>query len=145
MLNWVPLLQGRIGSACDGGVQMAETPTVDPLKKIIVVKFNDPIPGRDAWVGFQVIAHAFAVVNDCVLQRIRKVNEKQYLLEVLIKNRLRSSSFDPFVDPWKSRSQRRREEFIKYLRDKSEEIKNEAKDVPEPTSPLPADPNLWNR
>ncbi len=145
MLNWVPLLQGRMGSACDGGIEMTETPTVDPLKKIIVTRFKEPIPGRDAWVGFQVIVHAFASINDCVVQRIRKVNDKQYLIEVLIKNRIRSTSRDPFVDDWKSSAQRKKEEFIKYLRDKSEELKNEAKDVPEPTNVLPPDPNLWNR
>jgi hypothetical protein len=143
MLLWVHLFQASMSSATDGGVAMQEVSTVDPLKKIVIATFRDPIPNRTCWIAFQIIAHAFAAANDCVIQRIRKLEDKRYGLEILTKTRKNTSSKDPFVDTWKSNAQKRREEFQKYLRDKAKELEEDASYVPEPTSPLPADPNQW--
>lgn len=124
---------------------MHEVATVDPLKKRIAVRFRDPIPGRNSWIAFQIIVHAFAASNDCIVPRIKKVNDNEYSIDVLIKNHRRSTAFDPFIDPWKSNASKRKEAFIKFLQEKTEELKKEATDEPEPTSPLPADINLWCR
>lgn len=123
---------------------MYEMATVDPLKKIIVAHFHSPIPGREAWIAFQIIAHAFAVVNDCVVPRISKVNDKEYRIEVLTKNHRQESLLDPFVDNWKPRSARKKEAFQKFLQEKAEELRKED-DKPEPTNLLPTDPDMWNR
>ncbi len=145
MLSWVMLFQSRMSMACDGGVQMRMESTIDPLKKRIIVDFRDPIPGRSAWVGFQVIAHAFAAANDCAIQKITKKGEKQYCIEVLTKKRLADSSKDPFVDDWKSNYQKKKEEFYKYLRDKAKELEKEVSNEPEPIDPLPGNIDLWRR
>lgn len=134
-----------MGAATDGGVQFVESSTVDPLKKLVTTKLRDPIPGKQSWVAFQIIVHAFAAANDCAIQSIRKIDETTYVIEVLVKNIHRLSSKDPFVDDWKSNSQKRREEFHRYLRDKAEELKKDLKDEPEPTAPLPSDINQWCR
>lgn len=146
MITWIPLLAGRLNSATDGGISMTEAPTVDPLKKEISVRFIDPIPGRAAWVAFQIISHAFAAANNSAIHRIKKVSEHLYIIEVLIGDRHRSSSFDPFVDNWKSNRQKRKEEYLKFLRDKKTELEKDLSDEkPEPTSELPPDPNMWCR
>jgi len=145
MLSWIMLLQARVSSATDGGVQMYEVGTADPLKKRIAVRFRDPIPGRDSWIAFQIISHAFASVNDCIIHRIKKINETEYSIEVLTKNHRRDSALDPFVDNWKSKASKKKEAFIKFMREKAEELKKEATDEPEPTSPLPTDVDLWCR
>lgn len=145
MIIWIPLLAGRLNSATDGGISLTEASTIDPLKKEIMARFRDPIPGRQAWIAFQVIAHAFAAANNSVIHRIRKSSDYLYVLEILIKDRHRSSSFDPFIDDWKSNRQKRKEEYLRFLRDKKKELEENVNDQPEPTSKLPADPNMWNR
>ena len=145
MIGWIVPLQARLGSATDGGIYLNEASTIDPLKKRIAARFRDPIPGKDAWIAFQIIVHAFAAANDCVVQKIKKLSDADYIIDVLIKNHRRSSAFDPFVDPWKSNASKRKEAFMKFLREKTEELKKEATDEPEPTSPLPSDINLWCR
>lgn len=145
MLSWVMLFQARMGNATEGGVQMREEATVDPIKKRIVVDFSTPIPGRSAWIGFQVIAHAFAAANDCAIHKITKRSSKQYVIDVLIKHRLADSGKDPFVDEWKSNHQKKKEAFQKYLRDKAKELEKEASDEPEPVDPLPDNIDLWRR
>jgi len=146
MISWMPLLAGRLSSATDGGVFMREIATVDPLKIEIETRFRDPIPGRDAWIAFQIISHAFAAANDAAIQKIKKVSDNLYIIEVLIKNRHKSSMFDPFVDKWKSNHQKRKEAYLKYLKDKKAELEKDlSNEQPEPTSKLPPDPDLWCR
>lgn len=145
MLSWITLLQARLGSACDGGCYLSEVSTVDPLKKIIAIRLRDPIPGKSAWIGFQIICHAFAAANDCAINRIYKKDDLSYRIEVFIKSLRQSPLLDPFVDVWKSNASKRKEAFLKFLKEKAAEIEKEANDEPEPTSPLPSDIDLWCR
>lgn len=142
---WVNGLQARLGSATDGGIRVTVENTVNPLKKHLNIKCMDEIPGKDAWIAFQIISHAFAAANDCVIQTIRKVRPKEYRIELLIKNRLSESNLDPFVDEWKSNASKRKEAFRKFMQEKRAELLKEITDGPEPTSALPADIDLWCR
>lgn len=144
MITWLFLLEGRLGSASDGGIQLREVATVDPLKKAIHARFTNPIPGKQAWVAFQIIVYAFAAANNCAVNRIKKVTDELYIIEVLIKDIHRSSLLDPFVDNWKSNRQKNKEAFYKFLREKTEELERDD-DAPEPTSQLPADVDKWCR
>lgn len=147
MIAWITSLQARLGSASDGGITLTEISTVDPLKKVILARLKDPMPGKSSWIAFQIIIHAFAAANDCAIHKIQKSNDLEYRIAVLIKKlrRPRTEVFDPFVDPWKSNATKRKEAFHQFLRDKAAELEKETDDKPEPTSPLPPNVNLWCR
>lgn len=145
MISWMPLLAGRLNSATDGGIHLTEGGTVDPLKKQIRAKLRHPIPGREAWIAFQIICHAFAAANNAAIHSIRKISDNLYVLDILIRSRLASTTFDPFIDDWTSNRQKRREEYMRYLKEKRKEIEEELNNEAEPTSKLPPDPSMWNR
>ena len=83
-LAWVPLFGARIGSAMGEGVETSTVETVDPLKKIVRLKFQDAFPGS-CWNQFQTLAHGYANANDCVVHRARKRGDRELELEILIK------------------------------------------------------------
>ena len=83
-LGWVPNFVARIGSAMGEGIESSTVDSVDPLKKIIRLKFQDEFPGS-CWNPFQTLAHGYAEANDCVIHRARKRGKKELELEVLIK------------------------------------------------------------
>lgn len=125
---------------------MEERKTIDPIKKEIRVKLRDPIPGKQSWIAFQIICHAFAAANNAAIRRISKISEHVYLLEVLIRDRVNITAFDPFIDDWTSNRQKRKEEYLRFLKKKRKELEKESEDdKPEPTSQLPPDPNKWCR
>ena len=124
-LAWVPLLHARVNSALDGGVQscLIEV-SPDPLLRLVVFELQNPLSSRECWNAFQILAHAYAMANDCMIRKIRKRGKKGYVAEVCIKQlggpKMDNDPF--FMDEWKSGAQKRREQYMKMLRDKSAHI-----------------------
>lgn len=98
--------------------------SVDPLKKFMVFKFRHPLGNRECWNAFQVLVHAYASANDCVISAIRRRDHNTYVADVLIKYRGgQKTENDPFLmDNWKSNRQIRREKYMAMLRDKGVDI-----------------------
>lgn len=102
-LAWVPLFAARVGSAMGEGVETSTVDSVDPLKKIVRLKFQDDFP-KSCWNPFQTLAHGYAKANDCEVYRLRKRGKKELEIEVLIK-RLGGlpKNKDPILDKKKRR------------------------------------------
>ena len=83
-LDWLPHFVARIGSATGDGVGSTTTDSVDPLKKIVRLKFQDDFPHVN-WNPFQTLAHGYAEANDCCIHRARKRGTKELELVILIK------------------------------------------------------------
>lgn len=60
--------------------------TVDPLKKLVLLKMTEEL-GKKDFNPLQKLIHGFAKANDCIVHRIYK-NPKQLTLEILTKTRL---------------------------------------------------------
>lgn len=80
----MPTFVARVGSAMGEGIESNTVDSVDPLKKIVRLKFQDDFPSS-CWNPLQTLAHGYAEANDCVIYRMRKKNKKELELEVLIK------------------------------------------------------------
>ena len=112
-MAWAPLFGACINSALDGGVRSSSVEdTVDPLKKNLVVVLQDPLK-KGCWNAYQILAHAYAGANDCMIYKIRRKGKNTYVAEVLIKKRAGPAmDNDPFLmDDWKSGKQKRREKL----------------------------------
>jgi hypothetical protein len=71
--------------------------SVDPLKKFVILEIGDPL-SKGNWNPFQVMVHAFAKANDCVIASIRKETPKRLVMETLTKTRLGpEEKKDPFL------------------------------------------------
>lgn len=96
-LEWVELLRGTLAEATGNHIVLTPRDHVDPLKKIIVFDMSSPL-GKGSFNPFQVMVHAFAKANDCVVAAIRREGPTKYLLEILIKNRISPEmKNDPFL------------------------------------------------
>lgn len=86
-LQWVHELTSSVGLAMACQVTPSLEDHADPLKKLVVLTFADPM-GKGDYQPLQRMVHGFARSNDCVVERIRRRGPKVLVLEVLIKNRL---------------------------------------------------------
>lgn len=84
-LVWIGSLCSSLGLALGTSVSSTVHDTVDPLKKLVLLNIGEDL-GKKDFNPLQVIIHAFAKSNDCVVFRIYK-QPKQLTLEVLTKTR----------------------------------------------------------
>lgn len=122
-LSWASLFENCLSSALDGGVRVGIENHVDPLRKILWIFLAYPLP-KGCWNSLQTLAHAYAIANDCMIKKITKIGERSYAVDLSMKSRVKSREManDPFtMDEWTSGAQRRKEQYIKKLRDKAAE------------------------
>ncbi len=86
-LGWVEFFADSLSGATGTQVSVAIEDHVDPLKKLVVLRFHEPLMKGD-YGHIQNIAHVFAKANDCVIEKIRRRGSKELVMAVLIKTRL---------------------------------------------------------
>lgn len=86
------------------GIETDVVDSVDPLKKLVRLKFQDDFPSS-CWNPFQTLAHGYANANDCIVHRARKLGNKELEIEVLIK---RLGGLPQTKDPILDKKKRRR-------------------------------------
>ncbi len=85
-LAWVSGLTSSLGLAMGNTMTHTIRDTVDPLKKEVVINLGEEL-GKGDYKPIQLMVHAFAKSNNCVVHRIRR-EPKTMILEVLTKTRL---------------------------------------------------------
>lgn len=86
-LAWVPELQASVNRATGGQFKSFFVLShADPLRALVKFDLHEDLAGPD-YHPFCRIAHAFAVANDCVLERVHR-GEKSLTLDLLLKRRL---------------------------------------------------------
>jgi len=110
------MLGSCLSSATGEGVECRVEDTVDPIKKLLIIKFATAIP-NGSWNPIQVLVHGYAIANDCMISRMWKANHVKIEADLLIKRRGGSEKKnDPLENKWYSK--REKEEFLTRLRDK---------------------------
>lgn len=86
-LAWVNSLVGLVNQATDAGIRRTTVEDlVDPLKKCVRLRLA-PTWAPKNFNPLQVLAHAWARVNDCAIEKMRR-EEGEVLMFVSLKRRL---------------------------------------------------------
>ncbi len=85
-LAWVAEFHASFNRAADISPSYSIEDTVNPLIKHVIFHLSEPLRGEN-FQPFQILAHAFAKANNCILERIYNKPDR-LILVVGIKRRL---------------------------------------------------------
>ncbi len=84
-LAWIPEFHASFNRAAEISSTYSIEDTVNPLVKHIIFHLSEPLTGEN-YQPFQTLAHGFAKINNCVLERIYHKPDRLVLV-ICIKRR----------------------------------------------------------